>query len=69
MDTATETLLRELRGSPTDLAKLVVTVQQRRRGWVAVSAPAVARWNRDDPRSWTLVQEWLTREGVDVLIQ
>jgi hypothetical protein len=69
MDMATETLLRELRGSPTDLAKLVVSVHERHQGCVAVSAPAIARWNRDDPRSWTLVQEWLTREGVEVLVE
>src|SRR6267142_1577477 len=63
----TEKLLGELRGSPTDLAKLVATVNQRHRRIVAISAQAIARWNKDDPTSWARVREWLTMRGVRIV--
>jgi len=66
MDEATEALLRDLRGSPTDLAKLVKRVHERRRPVVAISPKAIARWNKDDPDSWGRVCEWLTRQGVRI---
>jgi len=56
-------LLLALRDSPTDLAKLVKTVHQRRRRVVAISPNAITRWNKDDPDSWTRVREWLTRRS------
>jgi len=68
MDEETEELLRALRGSPTDLAKLVKTMHQRRRRVVAIATRAITRWNRDDPDSWKRVSEWLTRRGVHVLV-
>jgi len=68
MDEATEKLLRELRGSPTDLAKMVARIHQRRRGVVAVSANAIARWNKDDPHAWARVRDWLTKRVVRLLI-
>jgi len=64
---ATDELLRELHQSPTDLAKLVTRVHQRRRSVVAVSAKAITRWNRDDPTSWARVREWLTTRGVRII--
>jgi len=63
----TEKLLGELCGSPTDLAKLVATVNQRHRRIVAISAQAIARWNKDDPTSWARVREWLTMRGVRIV--
>ena len=68
MDEATEALLRDLRGSPTDLAKLVKRIHERRRPVVAVSPKAIARWNKDDPDSWGRVCEWLTRQGVRIMV-
>jgi len=63
----TDELLRELRDSPTDLAKLVGRVDQRRCGAVAISPKAIRRWNKDDPMSWARVREWLTSRGVCVV--
>ena len=40
LDEATELLLRELKGSPTDLMKLVVRIAPRRRAVVPISAVA-----------------------------
>ena len=62
-------LLADLRGSPTDLGKLVARVHQRRRGVVAVSASAITRWNRDAPESWSRVRDWLAKEGVQIIVQ
>jgi len=60
-------LLHALRHSPTDLAKLVKAVHQRRRRVVAISLNAITRWNKDDPKSWTRVREWLTMRGVRII--
>jgi len=63
----THELLWELRQSPTDLAKLVRRVDQRRRGVVPVSVHAITRWNKDDPTSWERVRDWLTTRGVRII--
>jgi hypothetical protein len=60
-------LLGSLRASPTDLAKLVQRVDQRRSSIVAVSTAAVTRWNKDDPQSWEQVRLWLTARGVRIV--
>ena len=64
LDEATEQLLHELKGSPTDLAKLVMRTAHRRRTVVPISAAAIARWNKDDPDSWGRVRAWLTTRVV-----
>jgi hypothetical protein len=68
LDEATERLLHELKGSPTDLAKLVMRSAPRRRTVVPISAVAIARWNKDDPDSWDRVSAWLTTRGVQRII-
>jgi hypothetical protein len=68
MDEATEELLRALRGSPTDLAKLVKRVQQRPGRVVAIPGPALARWRKDDPDAWERVCAWLTDQGLRVVV-
>jgi hypothetical protein len=67
-DQATEALLCDLRGSPTDLAKLVKRIHQRRRTLVAISAKAITRWNKDDPNSWERVRGWLTEHDVRIRV-
>jgi hypothetical protein len=67
-DKATEQLLHELKGSPTDLAKLVIRIAARHRTVVPISAVAIARWNKDDPGSWDRVRAWLTTTGVQHVI-
>ena len=68
MDEATKQLLRELRGSPTDLAKLVERVQRRPDRLVAIPGPAVARWRKDDPDAWERVRAWLMDQGLCVVV-
>jgi hypothetical protein len=67
MNRVTEQLLQELAASPTDMAKLVRAVVRRQRGVLAISPDTIRRWERDDPRSWRLVRQWLTSMGVTVL--
>src|SRR5438094_8280741 len=64
LDEETVRLLRALRESPTDLAKLVKTIHRRRRRVVAIAPKAIARWNRDDPDSWKRVRAG-ARVGTD----
>jgi len=63
---ATDNVIPELRGSPTDLAKLVEAVRGRPLHVVDISTEAIIRWRKDDPRSWKLVLEWLTTMDVEV---
>ena len=68
MDAATESLLRDLETSPTDLKRLVVSALWRTRTAIAIEAEAIARWERDDPRRWALVQEWLLSKGITITV-
>jgi hypothetical protein len=68
VDEVAERLLRELRDSPTDLAKLVGATLRRRATVVAIPSAAIARWEKDDPRSWRLVEEWLVTRGVRIIL-
>jgi len=65
---ATDRVIHELRGSPTDLAKLVEAVRGRPRHVVDISAEAIIRWRNDDPCLWKLVLEWLTAMDVDITV-
>jgi hypothetical protein len=68
MDAATESLLKDLETSPTDLKRLVVSALWRARQAIAIEAEAIARWERDDPRRWTAVQDWLLSRGVTITV-
>jgi hypothetical protein len=68
MDNATETLLRDLEASPTDLKKLVVSALWRKRSAIAIESDAIARWERDDPHRWASVQEWLLSQGITITV-
>lgn len=68
MDALTESLLRDLESSPTDLKRLVVTALWRSRPAIAIEADAIARWERDDPRRWASVQEWLLAHGITITV-
>jgi hypothetical protein len=63
---ATDNVIHVLRGSPTDLAKLVEAVRGRPLHVVDISAEAIIRWRTDDPCLWKLVLEWLTTMDVEV---
>ena len=68
MDALTESLLRDLESSPTDLKRLVVTALWRSRSAVAIEAEAIARWERDDPRRWESVRAWLLAQGITITV-
>jgi len=68
MDNATETLLQDLQGSPTDLRKLVVHTLRRTRTEVAIKSEAIARWTREDPGRWAAVQAWLGSRGIKIMV-
>jgi hypothetical protein len=65
---ATDSVIHELRGSPTDLAKLVEAVRGRPLHAVDISAEAILRWRHDDPCLWKLVLEWLTTMDVEITV-
>jgi hypothetical protein len=68
MDALTESLLRDLESSPTDLKRLVVTALWRSSSAIAIEAEAIARWERDDPRRWAFVQEWFLAQGITITV-
>jgi hypothetical protein len=68
MDAETESLLKDLETSPTDLKRLVVSALWRARSAIAIEAEAIARWERDDPRRWTAVQDWLLSRDVTITV-
>jgi hypothetical protein len=68
MNEATDNLIDELRGSPIDLAKVMEAVRWRPRRVVNISAEEIIRWQKDDPRSWKLVLEWLTTMDVEIIV-
>lgn len=68
MDAVTESLLRDLETSPTDMKRLVVSAIWRPRTAIAIDAAAIARWERDDPRRWASVQDWLLSHGITITV-
>jgi hypothetical protein len=62
----TDALLDSLRGSHTDLARIVEKVVDARRSVVVVSVGAVSAWNDRAPESWATVREWLDERGISV---
>ncbi|PYN31959.1 MAG: hypothetical protein DME01_23160 [Candidatus Rokuibacteriota bacterium] len=68
MDARTENLLRDLETSPTDLKRLVITAIWRKRTSIAIEAEAIARWERDDPRRWASVHDWLLSQGITITV-
>ncbi len=68
MDPVTENLLRDLETSPTDLMRLVVSAIWRKRTAIAIEAEAIARWERDDPKCWASVQDWLLSQGITITV-
>ncbi len=68
MDAVTENLLRDLESSPTDLKRLVISALWRHSTAIAIEGDAIARWERDDPRCWELVQEWFLSQGITITV-
>ena len=68
MDAVTESLLRDLETSPTDLKRIVISTIWRKRTAIAIEADAIARWERDDPKRWASVQDWLLSQGITITV-
>ena len=68
MDIVTESLLRDLEASPTDLKRLVISALWRKCAEVAIEAEAMARWERDDPKRWGSVRDWLLSQGITITV-
>lgn len=68
MDAVTEKLLRELDTSPTDLKRLVLSAVWRKHTAIAIEFEAIARWERDDPKCWASVQDWLLSRGITITV-
>jgi hypothetical protein len=59
MDDATQSLVRTLRASGTDLAKLIEFCELRRPPVVYVAEPAVTAWETRAPAAWQAARQWL----------
>jgi hypothetical protein len=68
MDAVTENLLRDLETSPTDLKRIVISTIWRKRTAIAIEADAIARWERDDPKRWASVQDWLLSQDITITV-
>lgn len=68
MDALTEKLLRDLETSPTDLKRLVASAVWRKQAAIALEFEAIARWERDDPKCWASVQDWLLSRGITITV-
>ena len=68
MDAVTESLLRDLETSPTDLKRIVMSAIWRKHSAIAIEADAIARWERDDPKCWASVQDWLLSQNITITV-
>ena len=59
----TSDLLAELRGSRTDLPRLVEAAAYAERAYVVVPAQAVKAWMEREPDAWAKVVEWFAANG------
>jgi len=66
-DATTKNLVSSLRGSPTDLKRVVEKVAGRGLTRVVVSARAVRAWEARDARAWALVTDWLAARGATLV--
>jgi len=68
VDDLTVSLLRQLETSATDLKKLVVSVALRNPSAIGIASHAIERWERDDPRGWSVVRGWLRSLRISVVV-
>lgn len=62
-----EGLLLELRGSRTDLARLVEAVSRDQFTQLVIPQRSVEAWERREPETWSKVNAWLAARGVSIL--
>ena len=66
IDEATEKLTIEPGERPADLVDLVQAVRGQSVRVVAIPAEVILHWRNEEPRSWQIVLEWLTRMDVEI---
>ena len=62
-----EHLLAQLRGSRSDLARIVESAARSDLAFIVVPAGAVRAWEEREPSAWGKVQDWLTGQGKAVV--
>ena len=62
-----EDLLAQLRGSRTDLARLVMAASRTTLPFIVVSTEAVRAWEQRAPSAWSEVRDLLTAQGKRVV--
>ena len=60
-------LLNDLRGSSTDLARIVEAVVRDGAPYVKIPVQAVRSWERRAPDQWAKVASWLAAQNVAVV--
>jgi hypothetical protein len=68
LDPATRALLEELEGSPTDLARLLRRVIDRRGAVLIVSTEGMAAWEARASEAWARARSWLESRGTRILV-
>jgi hypothetical protein len=66
MDDATQSLVRTLRASATDLAKVIEFCARRRPSVVYVAEAAVAAWEERAPAAWQAARQWLEEHTITI---
>ena len=62
-----EDLLVELRGSRSDLARVVEAAARIDLAFVVVDAGAVRGWEQREPGAWDKVRSWLNSQGKKIV--
>lgn len=65
--TIPDQLLSDLRGSQTDLARIIEAVVRDRLPYLVVPTQAVKSWERREPDHWAKVAGWLADQNVKVV--
>lgn len=65
--TIPDDLLNDLRGSQTDLARILEAVVRDQLPYVVVPVQAVRSWERREPDHWARVARWLAAQNVAVV--
>jgi hypothetical protein len=68
MDEETKALLVKLRASPTDLARLIERLSDRREPAMVVPRVTVAAWETRAPEAWRVASAWLAQRKIPIII-
>ena len=63
-----EELLAQVKGSSTDLMRIIEAAERPEWPCVVVSSQTVEAWERRAPGAWPRVRSWLDSQGKPVLI-